>query len=94
MFITLRNFPIYSYRDKFLYGLLRPIWSSLKCLLILVSTAKYSQKTIPPQSLFCKVSACQKGGFGPFIIMTAFEFSQTSTTSCTCEKQDLCQALG
>lgn len=42
MFISLGNFLICSYSDKFLYGHLRAVWSSLKCFLILIFTPKYS----------------------------------------------------
>lgn len=42
MFISLENFLIFNYSDKFLYGHLRPVWSSLKYFLILIFAPQYS----------------------------------------------------
>lgn len=44
MFISLGNFLICSYSDKFLYGHLRHVWSSLKCFLILIFTPSIHRK--------------------------------------------------
>ena len=65
MFITLRNFLIYSYRDKFLYWNWRPIWSSLRCLLMLIFTPGISRKQCILSLCFVRFLPVKKEGLVP-----------------------------